>query len=139
MQINYSNFERYNKDITRVVDKITLTTSRQMGFPQAFTKKHNVHDYDGIILYWEPASQAIAVEFTNDVSQSGFIKLVKSDKYGAYAGISTFLSTHSLEPKDYQRRYDYEKIDASLIGAAQESAVFVFQLVKTKEEEAYEA
>jgi len=139
MQINYSNFERYNKDVTRVVDKITLTTSRQIGFPQAFTRKHNVHDYEGIILYWEPNAKAIAVEFTNDVSQSGFTRLVKSEKYGAYAGISTFLSTHSLEPKNYERRYNYEKIEPSLIGASPESSVFVFQLIRKNKEEAYEA
>lgn len=139
MNLNYANFERYNKEVTRVVDKITLTTSRQIGFPQAFTRKHNVHDYEGLILYWEPEAKAIAVEFTNDVSQQGFTKLVKSDKYGAYAGISTFLSTHSIEPKDYERRYDYEKIDPSLIGAAPESAVFVFQIVRKDKEDAYEA
>ncbi len=134
MQLDYAKFERYNKDISRVVDKITLTTSRQIGFPQAFTRKHNIQAYEGVILYWEPMAKAIAVEFTNDISQSGFTKLVKSERYGAYAGVSTFLSTHSLEPKDYQRRYDYEKIDPNLIGAAAGSPVFVFQLVEKSKE-----
>lgn len=139
MVFDYTKFERYNKDISRVVDKITLTTSRQIGFPQAFTRKHDIHAYEGVILYWERDAKAIAVEFTNDITQSGFTRLVKSDKYGAYAGISTFLSTHSLEPKDFQRRYDYEKIEPSLIGAAPESLVFVFQLIENTKEVVHEA
>lgn len=139
MAIDYTKFKRYTKDISRVVDKITLTTSRQIGFPQAFTRKHNIHDYEGIILYWEPESKAIAVEFTNDISQSGYTKMVKSEKYGAYAGISTFLSTHSINPKDYQKRYDYEKIDPSLIGASQDSPVFVFELIEKDKEVENEA
>lgn len=134
MAIDFTKFERYTKDVTRVIDKITLTTSRQIGFPQAFARKHNIHAFEGIILYWEPDSKAIAVEFTNDVGQKGFTKMVKSEKYGAYAGISTFLSTHSIEPKDYQRRYDYQKIDPNLIGASAESPVFVFQLIENDKE-----
>lgn len=115
-----------------MVDKITLTTSRQLGFPQAFTRKHNIHEYEGVILYWGPEQKAIAVEFTNNVDQKGFIRTVKNEKYGAYAGVSTFLATHSIEPKLYERRYEYEKIQPSLIGAPEESQVFVFEL-KEKE------
>ncbi|MGI8633800.1 MAG: hypothetical protein ACR2KZ_00205 [Segetibacter sp.] len=133
MSYDFSKFQRYNKEVTRVVDKITLTTSKQLGFPQAFTRKHNIHDYEGIILYWEPEEKAIAVQFTNMADEKGFIRTVKNEKYGAYAGISTFLATHSIIPKDYQRRYDYEKILPSLIGAPDESQVFVFKL-KEKEE-----
>lgn len=139
MAIDFNKFERYTKDVARVVDKITLTTSRQIGFPQAFTRKHNIHDYEGVILFWEPASKAIAIEFTNDISQKGFIKMVKSEKYGAYAGVSTFLSTHSLNPKDYKRRYDYQKIDPNLIGASSDSPVFVFELIENEKKEENEA
>lgn len=133
MNVNFSNFQRYTKDVSRIVDKITLTTSKQIGFPQAFARKHGIHDYEGVILYWESESKAVAVEFTNDISQRGFTRMVKSDKYGAYAGVSTFLSTHSIDPKSYQRRYDYQKIDPGLIGASASSPVFVFQLVENKE------
>lgn len=139
MKIDFTKFERYTKDVTRIVDKITLTTSRQIGFPQAFARKHAVHDFEGIILYWEPNSKAIAVEFTNDIDQKGFTRIVKSEKYGAYAGISTFLSTHSIEPKNYQRRYNYEKIDPSLIGASSVSPVFVFKLIELDKEVQNEA
>lgn len=79
------------------------------------------------------------MEFTNDISQKGFTRIVKSEKYGAYAGISTFLSTHSIEPKDYQRRYNYQKIDPSLIGASTGSPVFVFELIETDKEVENEA
>ena len=134
MDIDYTKFERYTRDVSRIVDKITLTTSRQIGFPQAFARKHMVHDFEGIILYWEPISKSIAVEFTNDISQKGFTRIVKSEKYGAYAGISTFLSTHSLNPRNYQRRYDYQKIDPTLIGAPEGSSVFVFKLIESIKE-----
>lgn len=133
MDYDFSKFQRYNKDLTRVVDKITLTTSKQLGFPQAFAQKQHVHDYEGIILYWEPELKAIAVQFTNNVAEKGFIKLVKSEKYGAYAGVSTFLATHSLDPKKFERRYDYEEIRPDQIGAPSDTKVFVFKLIPKKE------
>lgn len=137
MNYDFSKFQRYNKEVTRVVDKITLTTSKQLGFPQAFTKKHNIHDFEGVVLYWEPDLKAIAVQFTNNVGEQGFIRTVKNEKYGAYAGISTFLATHSLDPKQYQRRYDYDQIDPNLIGAQDDCKVFVFRLIP-KEKGEYE-
>lgn len=130
MSYDFSKFQRYNKDITRVVDKITLTTSKQLGFPQAFTKKHGIHDYEGIVLYWEPEDRAIAVQFTTNIAEQGFIKLVKNEKYGAYAGISTFLATHSIDPKKFERRYEYDEVRSEQIGAPEDTKVFVFKLIQ---------
>jgi len=134
MNIDYSKFQQYTRDIARVVDKITLTTSKQIGFPQAFTKRHNVHDFEGAILYWHPEQKAIAVRFTNDMSLKGVLKLVKSDRYGAYVSVSTFLATYSIDPKEYQRRYDYEKVDPALFSLDTDDPIFVFQLVKNTKE-----
>lgn len=134
MNIDYSKFQQYTRDIARVVDKITLTTSKQIGFPQAFTKRNNVHDFEGAILYWHPEQKVIAVRFTNDMSQKGVLKLVKSDRYGAYVSVSTFLATYSIDPKEHQRRYDYEKVDPTLFSLDTEDPMFVFQLVKNSEE-----
>lgn len=138
MSYDFTKFQRYNKEVTRVVDKITLTNSRQLGFPQAFSKKHGIHSYEGLILYWEPDSKSIAVQFTNNETEKGFIRLVKNEKYGVYAGISTFLSTHSLDPKSYERRYDYEEVAPEKFGAPEDSKVFVFQLLPKSEEPTYE-
>ncbi|CAN5668287.1 hypothetical protein BH23PAT2_BH23PAT2_00900 [soil metagenome] len=137
MNYDFSKFQRYNKEMTRVVDKITLTTSKQLGFPQAFAKKHGIHEFEGVVLYWEPDSKAIAVQFTNNVAEKGFIRTVKNEKYGAYAGISTFLATHSIDPTQYQRRYDYDVVEPLQIGAPADSKVFVLSL-KIKERSAYE-
>lgn len=134
MTIDYSKFQQYTRDIARVVDKITLTTSKQIGFPQAFTKKHNVHDYEGAILYWHPDQRAIAVRFTNDMDQKGVLKLIKSDRYGAYVSVSTFLATYGIEPKEHQRRYDYEKVDPALFSLETTDPIFVFQLIKNVKE-----
>ncbi|MBL8122410.1 hypothetical protein JNM87_06730 [Candidatus Saccharibacteria bacterium] len=114
--------------MTRVIDKITLTTSKQIGFPQAFTKKHSLLDYEGVLLYWNPEQKAVAVRFTNDMDAKGVMKLVKSDRYGAYVSVSTFLATYSIDPKEYQRRYDYDQVDPGLFGLTTQDPVFVFVL-----------
>lgn len=138
MNIDYSKFQPYTRDVARIVDKITLTTSKQIGFPQAFTKKNNIHDYEGVLLYWHPDIKAIAVRFTNDMSPKAVMKLVKSDRYGAYVSVSTFLATYGIDPKVYQRRYDYEVLDPSLLSLDTTDPIFVFQLVDINKEVANE-
>ncbi len=129
MHIDYSKFQPYTHEMTRVIDKITLTTSKQIGFPQAFAKKHALLDYEGVLLYWNDEQKVIAVRFTNDMDEKGVMKLVKSDRYGAYVSVSTFLATYSIDPKKYQRRYDYEQAKPELFGLDTKDPVFVFQLL----------
>jgi hypothetical protein len=112
-----------------------LTTSKQIGFPQAFAKRNNVADYEGAILYWNAPAKAIIVRFTNDVSAKGFIKLVKSDRYGAYLSVSTFLAAYSLDPAEYERRYDYERVNSSKLGIETEDPMYVFVLRKLRSNE----
>jgi hypothetical protein len=128
MNIDYSKFQPYTREMTRVIDKITLTTSKQIGFPQAFTKKHSLLDYEGVLLYWNPEQKAVAVRFTNDMDTKGVMKLVKSDRYGAYVSVSTFLATYSIDPKEYQRRYDYDQVGPALFGLDTQDPIFVFVL-----------
>lgn len=134
MSIDYSKFQLYTREVTRIVDKITLTTSKQIGFPQAFTKKHGIHDYEGVLLYWNADQKVVAVRFTNDMSPQGVMKLVKSERYGAYISVSTFLATYGIDPKKYQRRYDYEKVDPTLFALETTDPMFTFQLVELNKE-----
>lgn len=134
MNLDYSKFQPYTRDVARIVDKITLTTSKQIGFPQAFTKKNSVHDYEGVLLYWNPEQKAVAVRFTNDMSPQGVMKLVKSDRYGAYVSVSTFLATYGIDPKAYQRRYDYESVQPALFSLETTDPMFVFQLIELNKE-----
>ncbi len=134
MNIDYSKFQPYTRDVARIVDKITLTTSKQIGFPQAFTKKNNVHDYEGVLLYWHPDQKVVAVRFTNDMSPKAVMKLVKSDRYGAYVSVSTFLATYGIDPKKYQRRYDYESVDPALFSLDTTDPMFIFQLIELNKE-----
>lgn len=141
MDIDYSKFKKHTREITRVVDKITLTASKQIGFPRAFMDKNSLKSYDGVVLYWEPAARAIAVRFTNNGTESSksISKLVKSQKYGSYVGAANFLSTNSINPKDYEHRYDYKEIEPDLIGADVDDKVFVFQLKDVRKEDAYDS
>ena len=101
-----------NSNMSRVVDKITITKSNQLNFPAAFYKINKIEGKQGAVLYFNKAAQKVAVQFTDDVPKHGFkLSLSNEGKYGAYISARSFLTLNGINGKEYAKRYDYQKVD----------------------------
>ncbi len=115
-----------NSNMSRVVDKITITKSNQLNFPAAFYKINKIEGKKGAMLFFNKTARKVAVQFTDDVLPQGFKLALSNDgKYGAYLSARSFLTLNGISDKKYAKRYNYEKI----VGANGQT-VFVIDLTK---------
>ena len=118
-----------NSNMSRVVDKITITRSNQLNFPAAFYKINKIDKKQGAMLYFNKTAQKVAVQFTDDVPAQGFkLSLSNEGKYGAYISARSFLTLNGINDRKYAKRYDYDKVD---VGNG--VALFVIDLTKGEE------
>lgn len=100
-----------NSNMSRVVNKITLTKSNQLNFPAAFYSINGLDGKKTALLYFNKNMQKIAVQFTDELDDKGFkLTLSNGGKYGAYISIRSFLTLNNIEVPRHAGRYDYEKI-----------------------------
>jgi hypothetical protein len=125
-----AGFELFDSStMSRVVDKITITKSNQLNFPAAFYTINKLAGKKGAMLYFNKASQKIAVQFTDEVKPQGFkLALSNGGKFGAYISVRSFFTLNGIDTKKYAKRYDYEKIaDPS------NQSIFIIDLTKGEE------
>lgn len=101
-----------NSNMSRVVNKITITKSNQLNFPAAFYTINKLEGKKSAMLYFNKASQKIAIQFMDEDSPQGFkLALSNGGKYGAYVSVRSFFTLNGIDNKKYADRYDYEKVD----------------------------
>lgn len=129
-QTPLDGFELFdNSTMSRVVDKITVTKSNQLNFPAAFYTINKLAGKKGAMLYFNKASQKIAVQFTDEVKPQGFkLALSNEGKYGAYISVRSFFTLNGIDNKKYAKRYDYDKIIDS-----DGQPIFIIDLTKGEE------
>lgn len=99
-----------NSNMSRVVNKITITKSNQFNFPAAFYQINKIEGKKGAMLYFNKQAQKIAVLFTDEVQPQGFrLALSNEGKYGAYISARSFLTLNDISDLKFAKRYDYEK------------------------------
>lgn len=104
-----------NSNMSRVVDKITITKSNQLNFPAAFYKINKLDGKKGAMLYFNKVAQKVAIQFTDDVQSQGFkLSLSNEGKYGAYISARSFLTLNGISDKRFAKRYDYDKVEANV-------------------------
>lgn len=103
-----------NSAMTRIVDKITLTSSGQFNFPAAFYNLNKLKDKKCVRVYYNQIDQKVAITFLDNEDPKGF-KLILSNngKYGGYIAAKSFITLNKIDLKKYGGRYDYEKIDTN--------------------------
>lgn len=102
-----------NSNMSRVVNKITITKSNQLNFPAAFYTINKLEGKKSAMLYFNKASQKIAIQFMDEGNSQGFkLALSNNGRYGAYVSVRSFFTLNGIDNKKYAKRYDYEKIDA---------------------------
>lgn len=103
-----------NSNVSRLVDKITITKSSQLNFPAAFYNLNKLQGKQGVDLYYKESEQKIGLQFTDEVTPKGF-KLVLSNhgKYGGYVSAKSFFTLNKIDIPKYSGRYEYEKFNTS--------------------------
>ncbi len=88
-------FVRYTKSIKSYLPKISIWKRGQIGFNQGAIAKCNLIDYKYAILFYDEDEKKIGIQFTNDPSEKGVIKIVKA-KTGVSISAKSFLGIYGL-------------------------------------------
>lgn len=101
----------------RLEDRITVTKSHSIGFPQKFYQDNNVKNYKYAVLYWDDKNKAIGIKFTNDEKEKNGFSIIHS-KIGYGGGISakSLFKTYHIDPAIYYGRYEWKKYNQEGVG-----------------------
>ncbi len=118
--------------LSRVVDKITLTTARHFNFPSAMHRKNKLAKFKSARLYYNRKENQIGIEFIPGLEEGAF-KLIPSGenaKYGAYIVAKSFFFLNDIKAPKKAQRYDYHKTSLKKLGAKRPGTLFVINLTK---------
>jgi hypothetical protein len=102
------SFVRYTKSTKSYVPKISIWKRGNIGFNRGAITKFNLTDYKYVILFYDEDEKKIGIQLTNDPSEKGIIKIIKT-KTGASISAKGFLSTYGLlhdKTINYNVHYD---------------------------------
>ena len=85
MEYQFKKFEGRN---VRLEDRITITKSNSMGFPQKFYQDNNIKDYKYVVFFWDEQNQAIGIHFTNNEEEKNKFSIIHS-KTGYGGSVAT--------------------------------------------------
>jgi hypothetical protein len=111
-------FERFIKKGRSYKPRVSIWSRGQIGFNQGAVEKHNLNSYTYAILFYDEHTKRVGIQFTNDESEAGAIKLVKRT-----AGFS-FSARAFLDSIDY----DYSKTKKYDMEFDQEAQLFIIQI-----------
>ncbi len=121
MTYQFKKFEGRN---VRQEDRITITKSNSIGFPQKFYQDNDIKNFKYVVLFWDESNKAIGIHFTNDEKEKNSFKIIHSKKgYGGQVVVRSFFRTYSIDPKVYHGRYEWEKYNLEGVGE-----IFVIKL-----------
>lgn len=115
-------FKKFEKKNIRLENRITLTKSNSIGFPQKFYQDNGIKNFKYAVLFWDEENKAVGIYFTNEEEKGGF-KIIHNPKYGAQIVIRSFLRENNINPEVYRGRYEWEKYNLEGVGE-----VFVIKL-----------
>ena len=134
----FGGFEQFvGADISRLVDKISITKGSQFNFPTAMHRKNKLGRYKAVKVYFNKKERQIGLEFISEPqSGDGSLKLIPSgDKgqYGAYIVAKSFFFLNDLKPMKLAGRYEYDKASIKQLGAERAGTLYVIDLNKKGE------
>lgn len=131
----FGGFEQFvSANITRLVDKISITKVNQFNFPTAMFRKNNLTRFKAVRLFYNKAERKVGLEFiASPQPDDGSLKLIPSGdegQYGAYIVAKSFFFMNDLNPEKLAGRYDYDKVSLEDLGASRAGTMFVIDLNK---------
>jgi len=115
-------FKKFEKKNIRQENRITLTKSNSIGFPQKFYQDNGIKNFKYAVLFFDEKSKAIGIYFTSGEEKGGF-KIIHGQKYGAQIVVRSFLKENNINPEIYHGRYEWKKYNLEGVGE-----VFVIEL-----------
>jgi hypothetical protein len=125
MEYNLKKFEGRN---ARLENRLTITKSFSVGFPQKFYQDNEIKTYKYVVLYWDSESKVIGINFTNNEQEKSKFSIIHSKiGYGGSIATRSFLKTNKIDPNIHHGRYEWEKIKID-----DTKEVFIVKLDKAK-------
>jgi len=123
MDFKFKKFEGRN---VRLEDRITITKSNSIGFPQKFYNDNNIKNFKYVVFYWDEENRAIGLHFTNDEQEKNKFSIIHSKAgYGGSVVARSFFKANNIDPQKYHGRYKWQKKNIEGIGE-----VYIIQLYK---------
>jgi hypothetical protein len=108
--MNYQ-FKKFENKNVRQEDKITITKSSSIGFPQRFYQDNNIKGFNYVVLFWDTDSSAIGINFSNNENEKNKFKILHSKLgYGGSIVARSFFRSNDIDVKIYYGRYVWEKV-----------------------------
>ncbi|HRY59778.1 MAG TPA: hypothetical protein P5096_00095 [Patescibacteria group bacterium] len=111
------NFKKFEGRNLRLEDRITITKSNSIGFPQKFYIDNGIKDIKFVVLFWDEGSKAIGIQFTNSETEKNKFSILHSKQgYGGSVVARSFFRSNNIDPKEFHGRYKWEKYDMPEVG-----------------------
>lgn len=120
--INY-NFKKFDKINVRLETRITITKTNSIGFPTQFSIDNGIKKFKYAVLFYDKSSKAIAIQFTNNESETNKFTLIQYEKYGASVIARSFFKVNNIDTEKYHGRYKWKIVEIDNIGS-----VYVIEL-----------
>lgn len=132
---NIGSFEQFiGSNMSRLVDKITITKGSHFNLPTAMYRKNKINNFKYVKLFYNKKEHQIGFEFTTSQEpEDGSLKLVPSgDKgqYGVYIVAKSYFFMNNLDPLKLHGRYEYAKKTLKSLGADRPGFMYVIDLTK---------
>ncbi len=121
------NFKKHTLVGKRFEDRITVTRSRQIGFPTQFYADNSIRDFKYAVLYFDETKNAIGVKFAAEPEEGG-ISINRHKEYGGYISATSFFKANRINTKKFAGRYDYSKVPLTSLGLDGSGNLFVIEL-----------
>lgn len=122
-------FEKFEGRNHRLEDRITVTKSNSIGFPQKFYEDNGIKNKKYVVLYWDKANKAIGIHFVKDTEEKSKFSILHSKKgYGGSVVVRSFFKSNNINLTDYAGRYEFKKVRVDGVGE-----LYVIEL-KSKQE-----
>ena len=119
------NFTKFENTHGRYENRITITSSKSIGFPTKFYEENKIDSYKYVILYFDVEKRAIGIQFSTDDNEPHKFTIIKSkDGYGGGIVATSFFRKHEIDPKLHKGKYDWQKVETQF------GKLFVIELKK---------
>jgi hypothetical protein len=114
-------FKRFTGTLPRATQpRVSIRRRGKLGFNTAAIREYGIGDYSHVVLYYDPSIKTVGVEFTNDASAVGALRVNKTKVQDAYVCAQSFFR-HFKIPLNSTRR-------AELVPSDGDRGFYVFKV-----------
>ncbi len=135
-EFNIGGFKKFVKTASRIVDKISVTTGGLVGFSTSFSNEHKLNAFKAAILYWNPVTQEIGIEFTATESDGALKLRANNNGKGHTINAKAFFAVNHIDTKEreHRGRFSYRVVPFTQLDPSHGGSenMYVFSLQKAQ-------